>query len=80
MNHFELTMPNLYLLDKECKSTATDADKGFMVLHCMDQLVTQDVALCILMTSTQFSFYRSMKMKTNHIKTTCCDLNSYLLG
>ena len=34
-------------LDGECKDSATDADKSFLVLHCLGQLVTQDVALCV---------------------------------
>ena len=29
---------------------------GFLVLYCLDQLVTQDVALCMLMTSQCFHF------------------------
>ena len=49
------------LLDGECKGTATDTDIGFMALHCIDQSVTQDVALCMLMTSDQFKFYQLMK-------------------
>ena len=50
-----------------------------MVLHCLDQLVTQDVALCMLMTSECFHFYRSMK-NDKRIKTTHWQTNSYQLG
>ena len=78
---FGCTFIGAQLLDGECKGTATNADIGFMVLHCMDQLVTHDVALCLLMTSDRFRFYRSMKkMKTKHIETICCELDSYKLG
>ena len=55
------------LFDGECKDSATNADKGFLVLHCLDQLVAQDVALCMLMTSERFHFYRSTK-NGKHIK------------
>ena len=51
-----------------------------MVLHCLDQLVTQDVALHMLSTSNCFYFYRSPKTDTKHIKTTHCESNSYVLG
>ena len=51
---FGCTFMEACLIDGECKDTATDADKGFLVLHCLDQLVTQDVALCMLMTSERF--------------------------
>ena len=40
--------------EEEPKDTATDANKGFLVLHCLDQLVTQDVAMCMLTTSVLF--------------------------
>ena len=52
--------------------------KGFLVLHCLDQLVTQDVALCMLTTSEWFYFFRSMK-NDKHIKTTCWKTNAYTL-
>ena len=44
-----------------------------MVLHCMDQLVTQDVVLCMLMTSDQFRFYRSMKKMKTILNSYICD-------
>ena len=53
--------------------------KGFLVLHCLDQLVTQDVALCMLTTSERFHFYRLTK-DGKHIKTTHWQTNSYQLG
>ena len=53
---FGCTFMGVRLLDGECKDSATNADKGFLVLHCLDQLVTQDVALCMLMTSERFHF------------------------
>ena len=64
------------LLDGEYKDTATDADKGFLVLHCLDQLVTQYVALCMLTTSESFHFCRSIK-NGKRIKTTHWQTNSY---
>ena len=60
---FGCTFMGAWLLDGECKATATNPDKVFMVLHCLDQLVTQDVALCMLTTSNKFYFYRSPKSR-----------------
>ena len=54
---FGCTFMGAQILDGECKASATKADKGFMVLHCLDQLVTQDVTLCMFTTSNQFQFY-----------------------
>ena len=76
---FGCTFMGVQFLDGECKDSATDADKGFQVLHCFDQLVTQDVALCMLTTSEWLYFYRSMK-NSKHIKTTHWETNSYQLG
>ena len=76
---FGCTFMGARLLDGECKDSATNADKGFLVLHCLDQLVTQDVALCMLMTSEWLYFYRSMK-NSKRIKTTHWETNSYQLG
>ena len=76
---FGCTFMGVQFLDGECKDSATNTDKGFLVLHCLDQLVTQDVALCMLMTSERFHFYRSMK-NGKHIKTTHWQTNSYQLG
>ena len=77
---FGCTFMGAWLLDGECKATATNADKGFMVLHCLDQLVTQDMALHVLTTSNRFYFYRSLKIDTKCIETTHCESNSYVLG
>ena len=76
---FGCTFMGAQPLDGECKDSATDTDKGFLVLHCLDQLVTQDVALCMLTTSECFNFYRSTK-NGKHIKTTHWQTNSYQLG
>ena len=57
---FGCTFMGACLIDGECKDTTTDVDKGFLVLHCLDQLVTQGVALCMLTTSEWFYFFRSM--------------------
>ena len=76
--NFGCTFMGACLINGECKDTATDADKGFLVLHCLDQLVTQDVALCLLMTSEKFYFYRTMK-NDKHIKITCWETNAYTL-
>ena len=51
---FGCTFMGASFLDGECKDSATDTDKGFKVLHCLEQLVTQNVALCMLMTSECF--------------------------
>ena len=56
---FCCTFMGACLVDGECKDTATDADKGFLVLHCLDQLVTQDMALCMLTTSASWKSLRS---------------------
>ena len=53
---FGCTFMGVQFLDGGHKDSATDADKGFLVLHYLDQLVTQDVALCMLMTSECFHF------------------------
>ena len=37
---FGCTFMGVQFLDGDCKDSATDADKGFLVLHCLDQLVT----------------------------------------
>ena len=76
---FGCTFMGAQFLDGECKDSATDTDNGFLVLHCLDQLVTQDVALCMLMTSECFNFYRSRK-NGKCIKTTHWQTNSYQLG
>ena len=76
---FGCTFMGTQFLDGECKYNATNADKGFLVLHYLDQLVTQDVALCMLTTSEHFHFYRSMK-NGKRIKTTHSQTNSYQLG
>ena len=53
---FGYTFMGVWLLDGECKATAGNADKSFMVLHCLYQLVTQDMALYKLTTSNRFYF------------------------
>ena len=58
---FGCTYMGAWLIYGNCKGIATDADIGFMVSYSMDQLVTQDVALCMLTTSHWFQFYRLMK-------------------
>ena len=75
---FGCTFMGVRLVDGECKDIATDADKGFLVLHCLDQLVTQDVALCMLTTSERFYFFRSTK-NDKCIKTTQWETNAYTL-
>ena len=66
---FGCTFMGAQFLDGECKDSATNTDKSFLVLHCLNQLVAQDVALCMLMTSEHFHFYRSTK-NGKHIKKT----------
>ena len=78
---FRFTYMGAWLIDGECKAAANEADISFMVLHSMDQLVTQDMSLCMLTASHRFTFYRSMKKQgTGHINTTVCELNNYELG
>ena len=55
---FGCTFTGVQFLDRECKNSVTNPDKGFLVLYCLDQLVTQDVVLCMLTTSEHFHFYR----------------------
>ena len=75
---FGCTFMGAQILDGECKASATKADKGFRVLNCLDQLVTQDVAQGMLTTSNLFQFYRSNKMD-KCIQTTYWETNCYSL-
>ena len=69
------------LLDGECKASASTAEIAFMVLHSQEQLVTQDVAMSMLTTSHQMSFYKTVKKKgSGRLKTTVCKTNTYELG
>ena len=69
------------ILDGECKASATKAEIGYMVLHATEQLVTQEVAMCVLTTSHQMAFYKTVKMKgSGHLKTTVCRTHTYELG
>ena len=52
-----------------------------MVLHSQEHLVTQDVAMSMLTTSHQMSFYKTVKKKgSGHLKMTVCKTNTYKLG
>ena len=52
-----------------------------MVLYSQEQLVTQDVAMSMLTTSHQMSFYKTVKKKgSGRLKTTVCKINTYELG
>ena len=75
---FGCTFMGVQILDRECKASATEADKGFLMLHCLAQLVTQDVALCMSTTSNQFHFYR-LKKAEGCIETTHLQTNTYSL-
>ena len=67
------------ILDGECKASATRAEIGYMVLHATEQLVTQEVAMCMLTTLHQMAFYKTVKMKgSGHLKTMVC--RTYELG
>ena len=56
--------------------TLTKVSWSYIVL---DQLVTQDVALCMLTTSERFHFYRLTK-DGKHIKTTHWQTNFLSIG
>ena len=78
---FNCTYQGARLLDGECKATASNAEIAFMVLDSQEQLVTQDVAMSMLTTSHQMSFYKTVKKKgLGHLKTTVCKTNTYELG
>ena len=69
------------ILDGECKASATKAEIGYMVLHATEQLVTQEVAMCMLTTLHQMAFYKTVKMKgSGRLKTTVCRTHTYELG
>ena len=68
---FNCTYRGACILDGKCKASATKAEIGYMVLHATEQLVTQKVAMCMLTTSHQMAFYKTVKMKgSGHLKTT----------
>ena len=78
---FNCTHEGACLLDGECKASTSNAEIAFMVLHSQEQLVTQDVAVSMLTTSHQISFYRTVKKKNSgRLKTTVCKTNTYELG
>ena len=78
---FNCTYQGACLLDGESNSSASNAEIAFMVLHLQEQLVTQDVAMSMLITSHQMSFYKTVKKKgSGHLKTTVCKTNTYELG
>ena len=69
------------ILDGECKASATKGEIGFMVLHSTEQLVTQDVAMSMLITSHQMAFYKMVKMRgSGRLKTTVCRTHTYELA
>ena len=57
---FGCTFMGVWILDGECKASATEADKGFMVLNCLDQLVIQDVELQTSLSFTDQRKWRSV--------------------
>ena len=78
---FNCTYQGARLLDGECKASASNAEIAFMVLHSQEQLVTQDVAMSMLTTSHQMSFYKTVKKKGSGCsKMTMCKTNTYELG
>ena len=69
------------ILDGECKASATKVEIGYMVLYATEQFVTQEVAMCMLTTSHQMTFYKTVKMKgSGHLKTMVCRTHTYELG
>ena len=51
-----------------------------MVLHSQEQLVTQDMAISMLTTLHQMSFYKTVKRGSGRLKMTVCKTNTYELG
>ena len=52
-----------------------------MVLHSTEQLVTQEVAMSMLISLHQMAFYKTVKMRgSGHLKTTVCRTHTYELG
>ena len=69
------------IVDRECKVSTTNADIAFMVLHSIEQLVTQDMAMSMLTTLHQMAFYKTVKMRgSGCLKTTVCRMHTYELG
>ena len=78
---FNCTYAGAHIVDGECKASATIVEIGFMVLHSLEQLVTQDVAMSMLTTSHQMAFYKTVKMRgSGCLKTTMCRMHTYELG
>ena len=78
---FNCTNRGARILDGECKASATKAEIGCMVLHGTEQLVTQEVAMCMLTTSHQMAFSKTVTMKgSGCLKTTVCRTHTYELG
>ena len=78
---FNCTYHGAHILGGKCKSSATKAEIGYMILHATEQLVTQEVAMSMLTTSHQMPFYKTVKMKgSGHLKTTVGKTHTYEFG
>ena len=78
---FNCTYRGACILDGECNASTTKAEIGYMVLHATEQLVTQEVAMSMLITSHQMAFYKMVKTKgSGRLKTTVCRTHTYELS
>ena len=69
---FHCTYQGARLLDGECKASASTAEIAFMVLHSQEQLVTQDVAISMLTTLHQISFYKTINKEASWLYAELC--------
>ena len=78
---FNLTYGGARLIDGECKGTASDDEKGVLVLHTLDQLAPKDTALAVLMTNNSFAFYKSqLEPDTKMVRTEYDESGKFDLG
>ena len=67
------------IVDGEVQCEHYNVDIAFMVLHSTEQLVTQDVAVSMLTTLHQISFYKTVKMRgSGCLKTTVCRTHTHM--
>ena len=78
---FNLTYCGARLIDGECKGTASEDEKGVLVLHTLDQLALKDTALAVLTTNSTFAFYKSLlEPATKRVKTEYDESGKFSLG
>ena len=78
---FNLTYGGARLIDGEWKGTASEDEKGVMVLHTLDQLALKETGLAMLTTNNSFAFYRSrIEKDTKTVKTEYDERSKFDLG